>query len=102
MKALWIVYDIVLDERIVALLDACGVAGFTRWPRLSGRGPVSGVRLDNHVWPGANAAVMTVQEDAVVARLMARLQRLRDEEGALTGVWAFTTPVLETLSPPPA
>lgn len=97
MKALWITYDIVLDSEIAALLDEHKIVGFTHWPRLAGRGPNSGARLDNHVWPGANAAVMTVQDDATVACLMEHLQALRDEVGALTGIWAFTTPVLETL-----
>ena len=67
MKALWIVYDIVLDETVAGLLDEFKVVGFTRWPRLAGRGPRSGARLDDHVWPGANAAVMTVQDDDLVA-----------------------------------
>ncbi len=97
MKALWIVYDIVLDEDIIRMLDDCRIAGFTRWPRLSGQGPKSGARLDNHVWPGANAAVMTVQNDAVIAELMASLQSLRDAVGDKTGVWAFAAPVSETL-----
>lgn len=97
MKALWITYDIVLDEDILRLLDECHIVGFTRWPRLSGRGPHSGARLDSHVWPGANAAVVTVQDDETVAGLLARLQALRDEVGDETGLWAFTTPVLETL-----
>jgi len=97
VKALWIVYDIVLDETVAGLLDEFKVVGFTRWPRLAGRGPRSGARLDDHVWPGANAAVMTVQDDDLVARLMVRLQVLRDEVGTQTGVWAFTTPVLDTL-----
>ncbi len=97
MKALWITYDIVLDEEIIGLLDEFKVVGFTRWPRLAGRGPNSGARLGNHVWPGANAAVMTVQDDDTVARLMIRLQALRDEVGTKTGVWAFTSPVLEKL-----
>ncbi len=98
MKALWIIYDIVLDEDIRRLLDEFKVAGFTRWPRLSGRGPGSGARLDDHIWPGANAAVMTVQDEAIVAGLMTRLQVLRNEVGARTGVWAFTTPVLDSLN----
>jgi hypothetical protein len=29
---------------------------------------------------------------------MGRLQMLRDEVGARSGVWAFTTPVLDTLT----
>ena len=97
MKALWIVYDIVLDETILNILEEFKIVGFTRWPRLSGRGPKSGARLDDHVWPGANAAIMTVQQDDVIADLMRRLQELRDRVGKKTGVWACTTPVLETL-----
>ena len=97
MKTLWITYDIVLDEDILRLLEEYQVVGFTRWPRLTGRGPNSGARLDDHVWPGANAAVMTVQPDDLVDRLMERLQALRNESGRDTGVWAFTSPVLEVL-----
>lgn len=96
-KALWINYDIVLDGDITALLKACDVTGYTRWPRLSGVGPKSGARLDDYIWPGANAAIMTVQEEELIAKIMARLQALRDEVGDLTGVWAFTTPIGETL-----
>lgn len=98
MKALWITYDMVLDEEIIRLLDEFQVAGFTRWPRLSGRGPRSGARLDNHVWPGANAAIVTVLDDERSARLLVRLQELRDRVGDKTGVWAFTAPVGETLA----
>ncbi len=97
MKALWITYDIVLDDEIIGMLQDCGVEEFTRWPRLTGRGPKSGARLDNHVWPGANAAIMTVQDDDTVTRLMVRLQALRDKVGSRTGVWAFTSPVMEKL-----
>lgn len=97
MKALWIIYDIVLDDQILQMLEETEIVGFTRWQRLSGRGPKSGARMDNYIWPGANTTIMTVQEDAVIARLMACLQTLRDAEGDKTGVWAFTTPVLEAL-----
>ena len=97
MKMVWILHDIVLSEEIQNILDEMGVIGVTRWPRLAGRGPKSGARLDNHVWPGANSASFAVVEEAVAARLMGRLQALRDEVGSKTGLWAFTTPVLEML-----
>lgn len=97
MKAVWILHDIVLEDEIQDLLDEMGIVGLSRWKRMTGRGPKSGTRLDNHVWPGANSGVCVVLEDDVAARLMGRLQILRDEIGAKTGVWAFTAPVLETL-----
>ena len=96
-KALWICYDIAIDDEIIEFLDSFGIIGFTRWPRLSGRGPKSGARLDNHVWPGANAAVVTVQEDELIQKLLPHLQALRRETGPHTGLWAFTTPVLDVL-----
>ncbi|MBR4189700.1 MAG: hypothetical protein IKQ55_07040 [Kiritimatiellae bacterium] len=97
MKAVWILYDIVIDSDILAALREAAPGGYTRWPRLTGDGPQSGPRLDNSVWPGANAAILAVRGDAAAAALMARLQALRDEVGTLTGVWAFATPVLEAL-----
>ena len=97
MKMVWMLHDIVLSDEIQNILDELGVIGVTRWPRLAGRGPKSGARMDNHVWPGANSATFAVVEADVAARLMGRLQALRDEVGSKTGVWAFTTPVLEML-----
>lgn len=98
MKALCIQYDIVLDADLVALLARHGLTAYTRWPRLTGAGPNSGPRLDNSVWPGANASLLVVADDASIAAALADLQSLRDRVGKLTGLWAFTLPVLETLT----
>ena len=97
MKAVWIMHDIVLTDEVQDILDDLGITGLSRWKRMTGRGPKSGTRLDNHVWPGANSGALAVVADDVAARLMGRLQALRDQVGAKTGVWAFTSPVLETL-----
>ncbi|MGD9611781.1 MAG: PG0541 family transporter-associated protein [Kiritimatiellia bacterium] len=97
MKAVWMMHDIVLTDAIQDLLDELGVIGLSRWKRMTGRGPKSGARMDTHVWPGANSGAFVVVDDEMAARLLGRLQALRDEVGAQTGLWAFTTPVLETL-----
>ncbi len=97
MNALWIIYDIVLDTEVLALLRQHNITAYTRWPRLTGTGPQSGPRLDDHVWPGANAAILTLQPPEVLAPIMAALQTLRDEVGRQTGLYAFTTPVLSAL-----
>ena len=97
MKAVWMMHDVVLVDGIQEILDEMGIVGLSRWKRMTGRGPKSGARMDNHVWPGANAGTFVVVADDVAARLMGRLQVLRDEVGTQTGLWAFTTPVLETL-----
>ena len=97
MVMVWLMHDIVLTDEIQRITDELGIVGFSRWKRMTGRGPKSGMRMDTHVWPGANSGAFVVVEEEVAAKLMRRLQALRDEEGGMTGVWAFTTPVLETL-----
>ena len=97
MQALWIIYDIVLDTDLLTLLRQQNVSAYTRWPRLTGTGPLSGPRLDDHVWPGANAAILTVLPDEAVSALLPPLQTLRDTVGHQTGLYAFTTPVLSAL-----
>jgi hypothetical protein len=97
MKMVWMTHDIVLTDEIQNILDELGIIGLSRWKRMTGRGPKSGARMDTHVWPGANSGAFVVVDDEMAARLMGRLQMLRDEVGGLTGVWAFTSPVLETL-----
>lgn len=97
MKMVWMMHDIVLTDEIQDILDELGIIGLSRWKRMTGRGPKSGARMDTHVWPGANSGAFVVVDDEMAARLMGRLQMLRDEVGAMTGVWAFTSPVLEAL-----
>ena len=97
MIMVWLMHDIVLTDEIQAITDELGIVGFSRWKRMTGRGPNSGIRMDTHVWPGANSGAFVVVDEAVAAKLMARLQELRDDVGDMTGVWAFTTPVLDTL-----
>jgi hypothetical protein len=97
MKMVWMMHDIVLTDEIQNILDELGIIGLSRWKRMTGRGPKSGARMDTHVWPGANSGAFVLVDDEMAARLMGRLQMLRDEVGGLTGVWAFTSPVLETL-----
>ncbi len=97
MKMVWMLHDIVLSDEIQGILDEMGIVGLSRWKRMTGRGPKSGARMDTAVWPGANSGAFVVVDDEVATRLLGRLQALRDEVGGQTGVWAFTTPVQETL-----
>ena len=78
MKAVWMMHDVVLTDEIQDLLDEMGIVGLSRWKRMTGRGPKSGARMDNHVWPGANSGAFVVVEDDVAARLMGRDQLGRD------------------------
>ncbi len=93
LKMLIVVYNISVQSEIMAVLEEQGMTCFTQWPRLVGRGVTTGARLDNDIWPGANAAIMTVVEAAQAEKMMQAVQLLRDEIGEHEGIKAFQLPV---------
>ena len=97
MKAIFIAYNQAYNEEIVNLLEDCGQRGYTLWNEIGGRGSVEGEpHLGSHAWPTQNHAVLTVLDDALVPKVMARL-RQTDSENALLGLRAFVLPVEEAL-----
>ena len=101
MKCVTVFYNIATDDEVMAILADCGVAEYTKFPRCQGRGNVSGARSDDHVWPGFNAGLAIVVEDAKATEVMAALQAFRDGPmGRRTGIFAYQTPVDAVLAPP--
>ncbi len=92
-KMLILVYNISIQEEVLELLESHGVTCYTKWPRLVGRGTKTGPRLDNNVWPGANAAIMTVTDAEQAEKLMQVIQEFRDDIGDHEGIKAFQLPV---------
>lgn len=92
MKQLAIASDVAVDGEIRALLEKLGIGAWTRLPRAAGRGPRTGAREDDHVWPGYNALTIAVADDATVARALEALRAFR-EEHPRAGLFAWTAPV---------
>ncbi|RAL25390.1 hypothetical protein DL240_04045 [Lujinxingia litoralis] len=95
MKAVMITYNEVLSERLIDLLEAQGVRGFTRWNGVQGRGSVEGEpHMGNHIWPSLNGAMYCVVEDEQVDAFLDALAAL-DEKGR--GLRAFVWAVERTI-----
>ena len=95
MKAVFISYNVTLNERILELLDKMTIRGFTQWHNVSGRGSYNGEpHFGSHAWPAINASILTIVEDHKVAPLLERLKAL-DEEAPMHGVRAFVWGVEE-------
>ena len=92
MQMVMIVYDSIYDEDISAVLEAMAGLGFTRFERVSGRGPASGPRLDTAVWPGFNRVIMTALEDEPLAALTSALDAL---PGRRSGIRVYAWPAAE-------
>lgn len=99
MKSVIIYSNVSIAEDILDIFKRVGVENYTQWPRIVGVGPVTGPRLDSHVWPGANVGFQTIVEDAIAESLMDALQVFRDSEaGKQSGVYAFQTSVERALT----
>jgi len=89
MKMLVVVFNISLEDDVLAILNRHGSPCFTQWPRLVGRGVSTGPKMDNDVWPGANSALFSIVDAATADALLSEIQALRDEVGLHEGVKAF-------------
>ena len=96
MKQLSIANDVAVDTDIRALLAKLGIEFWTRIPRAAGRGPRTGAREDDHVWPGYNAVTIAVVDDALAARAIQALRAFRDAHPQ-AGLFAWTVSVETTL-----
>jgi hypothetical protein len=77
------------------VLEACGVPGYTEFPKLIGRG--RRIRhFDNPVWPGATGAVFTVISPEQAEALVEPFERLNREldtrSHGLYGLHMFAMP----------
>ena len=89
MKALFIVYNQAYGDEIIAVAEAFGQRGFTRFDGVGGRGSKTGIpHLDNHAWPEYNDALMLLADDETAARI---LEALREKDAATPelGIKAF-------------
>ena len=90
MKALFIAYNQAYGDEIVAVLEAHGQRGFTRFDGVGGRGSVSGIpHFNNHAWPEYNDAILVAVPDEIVGPLMDAL-KAKDIETPDLGLRAFS------------
>ncbi len=95
MKAVFIVYNQALTERVAALLEKTNTRGFTQWQDVMGRGTKTGEpHMGTHTWPAMNSAILSVVDPEKAERLLREVEELNKTAEA-QGVRAFTWDVAE-------
>jgi len=95
MKAIFIVYNQALTERVAELLDKTGARGFTQWEDVMGRGTKTGEpHMGTHTWPAMNSAVLSVVDEERAKKLLAGVKAI-EEKASQQGIRAFQWPVEE-------
>ncbi|HRT89001.1 MAG TPA: hypothetical protein P5257_02675 [Bacteroidales bacterium] len=97
MKAVMIVYNQALTEKVEYMLDHLGVRGYSLWENVQGRGTNTGVpHLGTHVWPEINKSVIAVVDDEKVASILDTVKKI-DGINEEVGIRAFVWDVLATV-----
>jgi len=97
MKAIFIVYNQALTEKVEFMLDRLEIRGYTKWEDVHGRGTEKGdPHLGTHTWPEINSATLSIVEDNKVDILLEKVQKLdsiNEDIGIRAFVWEVTRSV---------
>jgi nitrogen regulatory protein PII len=91
MKAIMIIYNQALSEKVEYMLEKLNIRGFTQWPLVYGTGTTDGEpRMGTHTWPELNASILTIvnddMEDLVLDKVK-KMDSINHEVGIRAFVW---------------
>ena len=89
MKAVMIIFNQALTEKVEYMLDKLEIRGFTQWEGLQGRGSVDGdPHYGTHTWPEINTSTIAVVEDDMVDIILNKVKKI-DEINKEVEIRAF-------------
>jgi nitrogen regulatory protein PII len=97
MKAIMIIYNQALTEKIEFMLEKLNIRGFTMWPTVYGTGTSKGEpRMGTHTWPEINSGIITVVNDDMVDVVLDKVKKL-DAINYEVGIRAFVWNIEKTV-----
>lgn len=89
MKAIMIIFNQALTEKVEYMLEMLNIKGYTQFPMVLGSGTHTGEpRMGTHTWPEMNAATLTIVEDEKVDVVLEKIRKI-DEINLEVGIRAF-------------
>jgi nitrogen regulatory protein PII len=97
MKAIMIMYNQALTEKVEYLLEKLEIRGFTQWPLIYGAGTKTGdPRMGTHTWPEMNSATLTIVSDELVDTVLEKVKKM-DAINHEVGIRAFVWNIEKTV-----
>ncbi|HPT11969.1 MAG TPA: hypothetical protein PLP69_05050 [Bacteroidales bacterium] len=97
MKAVMIIYNLALTEKVEFTLEHFGIKGYTQFDNVKGSGTSTGVpHLGTHTWPEINGSIITFVDDAKVDPLLLAVQKI-DEINKEVGIRAFVWDITQAI-----
>lgn len=97
MKAVFIVYNQALTERVDEMLKKLNARGFTQWQDVKGRGTHTGEpHMGTHTWPAMNSAILTMVDESLAQKILEGVKKI-NEKAEMQGIRAFTWNIEQTV-----
>jgi len=97
MKAIMIIYNQALTEKVDYMLTSLGIRGYSMVENVQGRGSVNGVpHLGTHTWPEINSAMYVMVNDEMVDPLLEKVRKI-DSVNEEVGIRAFVWEIIKTV-----
>ena len=96
MKALMMIYNAAIESMVLGCMKECSLKSYTKFPGIHGSGESGGSRLDTHVWPGINNALLVVTEDENIPSMLEKIKSLKEshpDEGIMAFVFSVENKV---------
>jgi nitrogen regulatory protein PII len=79
MKAVFIVYHDILEDRVEKALNSLEIDYYTEWEGVKGKGHKTDAHLGNRPFPGFNCVRMiAIEQDEVIERLISKVTELNE------------------------
>jgi hypothetical protein len=79
MKAVLVIYNEAIDLEVGSMLSSIGVEHFTKFTHVYGKGPGSGPRLGDSVWPGGNCALLAIVPPDKAGQVVSAVGKLQED-----------------------
>jgi len=77
MKLIFLVYNVVIESKVMEELEKAKVKVYTKLPSIHGAGTHSAPHLDTHVWPEMNHGLFIAVEEEKKDEVLDRMKELK-------------------------
>ncbi|NIM02922.1 hypothetical protein GTN66_02055 [bacterium] len=77
MKLIFLVYNVVIESKVMEELEKVKVKSYTKLPSIHGAGTHSAPHLDTHVWPEVNHGLFIAVEEEKKDEVLNRMKELK-------------------------
>jgi len=77
MKLIFLIYNVVIESKVMEELEKAKVKSYTKLPSIHGAGTHSVPHLDTHVWPEVNHGLFIAVEEEKKDEVLDRIKKLK-------------------------